>query len=307
VAKKKNSMALFEVISKSRDKNPDAEVLVPGWVKGQKEPEAPAPPVEEPAPQQTEEVEPVETPSAVVQPPPAEPVAPEPEPQPEPEQTFEPEPQAPETMEAPEPPMFQPPTEPEPSPYSAQTEQTADDKPAETPIWSTDGARLTISLNYVSCLVASIGILFLIIGAFVLGRATAPSETIATPTSQATIKRQPGKYYMVIERFAGNGPEVRAEAKRVAEFCNANGEPAQVQLIPRVVNGKIVRGQGNLIVWSATAFDSPQSEEVSGHALFIQNELGAKYAKKYGSRYRFLQPQRNGKIAPTMYPYKKRR
>jgi hypothetical protein len=319
VAKKKNSMALFEVISKSRDKNPDSEVLVPDWVKGQKAPEAqPAPPeaapveetapVEEAAPPETTEVEPVETPSPVEPPsevmetPLIDAMTPEPEPQPEPAL------QAPETLDTPEPTAAYQEPPPASSVYSAQAQAQTDDldKTTQTPIWNTDGARLTISLNYISCLVASIGILLLIIGAFALGRATAPSATIAGPTGPTTIKREVGKYYMVIQRFTGRGPEVQAEAERIVKFCAANGEPSQVQLTPRYVNGKVVKGQYNTIVWSATPFDSRQSEEVSGHGLFIQNELGAKYAKKYGSRFRFIQPQRNGKIAPTMYPYKKR-
>lgn len=336
MAKKKNSMALFEVISKTRDKNPDAEVLVPGWAKqGQEEPQPPAPaevppapPVEPPAEIEApteaqaeapteaqtaaveqsapviEAAEPTETPAETAEIEPIEQIEPEPEPEPdEPEtnviEVAAPQPQ--QTFEAPA-------AAPRPAWRDRKTDTDADgDGDGDRPMWSTDGGRLTISLNYVSCLVASIGILFLIIGAFALGRATGSSDDPIVPKKQGAIKRIDGKYYMVIQRLPDRSVESAAEARRIAEFCNANGEPAQVQLIPKVVNRKIVPGKGHLIVWSGKPFNTPRSEEVKAHAMFVQNELGAKYARKYGSRYKFRQTGANGNLAPLMYPYKKRR
>jgi hypothetical protein len=317
VAKKKNSMALFEVISKTRDKNPESEVLVPEWVKpGHKNPDAPttppeAPPAEESAPPQAEAAEPAAPQAPTSEPEPVEPVASEPAiqeteaPQP---LIPEPETQAPEPTEVEAPKTAQAPREPiSTTTYSTQAQPIDRNENAEPPMWSTDGERLTLSLNYVSCMVASMGILLLIIGAFVLGRMTASPEAASAPTNQNAIKREVGKYYMVIQRFAGEGPQYDKEAKQAAAFCNANGEPAQVQLIPKVVNGQIVKGKGYLIVWSAKPFDSPRSEEVKAHALFVQNELGAKYAKKYGAKYSFRQTRTDGNLASVMYPYKKYR
>ena len=258
VAKKKNSMALFEVISKSRDKNPDSEVLVPDWVKpGQQapdaqasailEPIAPEPEIETPAPQDEQAVSEAPTPSAPVLPTTS---------------TWEPRP----SSDAP--------------------------KTSDLPVWSTDGGRLTLSLNYVSCLVVSTGVLLLIAGAFWLGRTTAPSPVIPGRTGQPVVKRQVGKYYMVIQTLDGFTTATMAEAKQIVKFCSASGEPSEVKQV-----GK------NLIVWSATPFDSRNSEEVIAHALFVQNELGVKYARKYGSKYKFRQPQKNGKLVPVLYPY----
>ena len=255
-------MALFEVISKSRDKNPDSEVLVPNWVKPDQqdpqdqepaapEPIAPEPEIETPAPQDEEAVSEAPAPSAPILPTTS---------------TWEPRP----ASDAP--------------------------KTSDLPVWSTDGGRLTLSLNYVSCLVVSTGVLLLIAGAFWLGRTTAPSPVIPGRTGQPVVKRQVGKYYMVIQTLDGFTTATMAEAKQIVKFCSANGEPSEVKQV-----GK------NLIVWSATPFDSRNSEEVIAHALFVQNELGVKYARKYGSKYKFRQPQKNGKLVPVMYPYTQER
>ena len=268
MAKKKNSMALFEVISKTRDKNPDAEVTVPNWIKSSSE--QPDQETREPDVQE----------SAVEEDPPC--------PEPEAQSGASLEEIAPSPPKAPPSPALQTTSTWEP--------HRSDDTPekSDLPIWSTAGGRLTLSLNYVSCLVASTGILLLIITAFVLGRITASSVAPPVKTGQSVVKRQVGKYYMVIETLDGKTRQARAEADRIVKFCGENGEPAQVQLL-----GK------NLIVWSLTPFDSPKSEEVRAHALHVQNELGAKYARKYTSKYKFNQPEQNGKLVPIMYPYSK--
>jgi hypothetical protein len=278
-------MALFEVISKNRDKNPDSEVIVPDWVK--------------PGGQQAQvDAQPPETP---VQPPevPAEVVAPEPTPEPEPQG---PVPLLEEVTPTREVPVLPTTSTWEPRPASESPGVS------DLPIWSTVGGRLILSLNYVSCLVVSAGILLLILAAFLIGRATAPDAAPIVENAKSAIKRIPGKYYMVLQKFPDNSSTSRAEADRMVAFCDASadGERADVRLIPKVVNGKIIKGKGSLIVWSATPFNSQTSEEVTAHALFIQNDLGAKYAQKYrSSKYKFTQPKKNGKLAPKMYMFKK--
>ena len=284
--KKKNSMALFEVISKTRDKNPDSEVVVPGWVKpNQQDPQAQEPQdtaPQEPEPQKPEPQAPVTAPKT--------PEAPQAS-----EVTQDPE--ASEVTSTPAPAI---------QTTSTRTPRRPIERPEtpEPPIWSTDGGRLTLSLNYVSCMVASMGLLLLIVGAFVLGYMTASPGATDAQSKQTVVKRVAGKYYMIISKLADESNASRAEANRMAAFCNANGEPAEVKLLPRVVNNKVVKGQGNLIVWSATPFDSPSGEDVSAHALSIQGVLGVKYAEKYGSNNKFIQPQKNGRLAPIMFEYK---
>jgi hypothetical protein len=273
VAKKKNSMALFEVISKTRDKNPDSEVSVPNWIKPSSGQEDQEPEVQVPAVEAQDALDTLE------------PETQTPEPRQEEEEVATPKP---ETLISPTlqtTSTWEPRRSPEPP------------KSSDLPIWSTSGGRLILSLNYVTCLVASMGVLLLIIGAFVIGRMTASDSTpIAAGGGrrQAVVKREVGKFYMVIETLKGRSPEARTEADRIVKFCNANGEPSQVQLL----------GQ-NLIVWSLTPFDAKNSEEVTAHALHVQNELGAKYTRQYGSKYKFSQPKKNGKLVPVLYPYTK--
>jgi len=333
-------MALFEVISKTRDKNPDSEVLVPGWVKpGKKDQQPPEP---EATPQEAGPQEPA-APT-----PPTPPAAPTPPPEPEPEtvvqedpapKTAVPEPSAPEPKTAddepaakkaappktmfseaptqvPDTPEVEEPVKPpkpvglsaytdsqEPAPpvvetstwEAGATDGTPEEISDQPPIWSTDGSRLTLSLNYVSCLVASIGLLLVLIASFVLGRMTAsPATTASNAAGAVAVRRETGKFYMVVQILPGRGEAAMAEAKRIAKFCIENKEPAEVKLL-----------NNNLIVWSATPFDAKSGEKVIKHALKLHNELGPKYAAKYGSSYRFAQPQRNGQLVPLMYPYTK--
>ena len=311
-------MALFEVISKTRDKNPDSEVIVPEWVRPgyNKQPDEPteaqeSAPVESTAPEpQTPEPIASITPIATIQQPiepaeleaiPPEPVIQEPlladpvAPQPViPEPIVTPEPiVAPEPIVVPEPMTTTSTWQPHHSEGAPETTNTP--KNSDIPMWNTDGERLTLSLNYVSCMVASIGLLLLLAVAFVTGRMTASPATPAA-VEPVVIQREFGKYYMVIETLPGRGSGAEAEAKRIADFCIKNGEPAEVKAL-----------NNNVIVWSATPFDTAASEAVSAHALRIQNDLGVKYDRMYSSGYKFIQPQKNGRIAPKMYPHQKRR
>jgi hypothetical protein len=333
-------MALFEVISKTRDKNPDSEVIVPEWVRpGYKPPQDPAA-----EPQETEAAEPEPQKPVVQEPEPPKTVVPAPAaPEPAFQQPLLQQPVAPQPVAAPEPvapqPLVQQPTATEAPPQTLIQEQVPDpitlpddedeDAPATTstweprslgepgetktktkaetkPItWSTEDQRLTVSLNYLSCTVAAIGVLLLLVTTFVLGRITASPATTIAGAGGAAVQRESGKYYMVIERLPDRSSASMVEATRIAAFCNANNEPASVQRIPpgKTADGKPV-GQGYLIVWSGTPFDKKTGEEVRAHALKLQNELGLKYANQYGSKYKFAQPQKNGRVEPTLYLYK---
>ncbi|MDP6547150.1 MAG: hypothetical protein QGH60_24500, partial [Phycisphaerae bacterium] len=263
------------------DRNPDSEVIVPEWVKhpgqsDQQDPEAQAPDGQEPADQEQADQEPASREPGIETPPTQDEVA---------------DPQTPAA------PVI--PTTSTRSPHRP----VGASKTSDLPIWSTSAGRLTLSLNYISSLVASMGVLLLIIAAFVLGRMTTPEPTaLRPPTEPPVLERQVGKYYMVIEMLADESNASRFEADRIVKFCSANDEPSEVQLLPKVVNGKIVKGKGNLIVWSLTPFDSKKCEEVDAHARHIQNELGVKYAKAHGSKYKFMQT-RNGELDPLMFQH----
>jgi len=183
--------------------------------------------------------------------------------------------------------------------------------PAE-PMFATSGGRLTVSLNYVTCMIIVLGLVLALAGAFVLGRATAPASRApkpgkATPGTKKVkgtvrgarkpVTRMPqrvsGKYYLVIESLKDKSAKNLAEAKRIVEFCKQNGEPAEV------------RSMGTrYIVWSLTAFDSPRSEAAIRHARSIQDNLGKEYFDPAKNRnYKFLQT-RDGRFDPYYLPYR---
>lgn len=317
--KKKNSMALFEVISKTRDKNPDSEVIVPGWIRpGQKdqEPQTPAP--QSDAPVEPVEPTPVETPQKAPEPESSTPLLEEAS---QKQNATDEEVQQPVIQEfkSPEPaettasgPADAPAPQPKPAPKpmtsatlatpTRQTPSTATPGTDNPPLWSTEGGKLTLSLNYVSCTVAAMVLLFLIVTAFVIGRVTGGADQTVEPVNPLTIARKVDKFYMVIQTLPNMSAEAKTEADRIAWFCNLNGEPATVQKIP----GRTA-ASSYLIVWSATPFDKETGPDVTKHAQMLQDKLGVKYAEKYESEYKFTQPEEEGKLTPKMYPLPKKR
>jgi len=103
-------------------------------------------------------------------------------------------------------------------------------------------------------------------------------------------KRVSGKYYLVIESIKKNTDAAsrkanRKEAERIIEFCKQKGEPSELRSM-----------KGRFIVWSLTPHDSSGSEAALRHARFIQDNLGKEYFEKYKT-YKFLHTK-NGEFAP---------
>jgi len=98
--------------------------------------------------------------------------------------------------------------------------------------------------------------------------------------------RQPGKYYLVIQGLGGTTEAEKTEGTRIMQFCQQNGEPATVATLPRTT-----RAKEQYIVWSLTGFDSSSSDAARKYALHIE-ELGKKYFEKYQT-YRFQQHNRD--------------
>ena len=175
-------------------------------------------------------------------------------------------------------------------------------EPTESPgltraILSLREARVTMSLNYVSCGVIILALLTLLIGMFVLGRRSAIGrgrvEGSSAPyspgvlgkkgqeritTRSAAAARVAGKYYMVIEGLGGITPERWDDAKSIVEFCKKANLPADI--------GQM-RNPRQYVVWSLTGLGSADSPEAVDYAQQIK-ELGQKYKDKYGT-YDFIQ------------------
>lgn len=264
MAKKKDSQALFELISKNREKRLAAKLSVPEWMGSTQ----PTPPAGEEAPA----------------PGPAEPDA------------------APET--------------PPPAGLPSKTTPKAKPERRTEPLLVLGDNRLTLSLSFLSAGVAGLGLLVLLLGAFWLGRHTAPEsgEVVASAGGNgqekgkgqdASAKKQTGqgnngptgaglmagRYYLVIETLQGTGPEALVDAQKIQEFCTARGVPAtRVWYTPP---GRPKR----LMVWSLKPFAKGQvldgagpSPEAVQHATKIEG-LGREYSQA-GGKYAFKQRRR---------------
>jgi len=270
VAKKKDSMALFEVISNQRDTSDGPNVSIPRWMGKPAEPEL-AQPVEAPV---------------------AEPVAPEPAapvakpPKPEPVKS---RPAKPRTL----------------AESAAAITFTA---PAE-PMVSVEDGRLKLSLGHVSAALGVAGVLVLLVVSFTLGRWTAgprqpepaakgteeqplkPGQVPpmkasplpkVTPRPQASLL-ETGKYYLVIQTMRGIKPAELSDARKIEKFCNDKGVPATV--VTYTPRGRTPR----YMVWSRKPFRLAETlgQEAGKHAELVEN-LGTQYFSAYGG-YKFSQ------------------
>jgi len=175
----------------------------------------------------------------------------------------------------------------------------------------TQQGRLQFSLNYTASVALAVVIVLLLVGAFMLGRATAPAgpgQALAGPEppyrpdvlkrsaqqpSGGTATRLKGKYYLVIETLKGRSDEDLAEAQRIVEFLSQKGEQATVQTF-NVGGQKLVYG-----IWSLRPFDARDSQEALDYARRIE-QLGKEYFEKYKT-YRFQQRRRPGQELSPSY------
>ena len=251
MAKKKKSMALFEVIAKGRKDNRESELSVPQWMRQQDgTSETPAEGGKKPIPVPTTPIPPqaaLEEPSLQVTPP---------------------------ALAQPRP-IGRPAAEPG----------------AAEPVFTTKGGRLNLSLNYVSCTVALLGLVLLLVVVFLLGRASVGDRPAAGGGSQAAGQAPAGpwvagKYYLQIQAMGGLSDTLRDEARQIARFCTDAKVPAKVYQTARQYEFR-----------STTPFDSAASPEALQFAQRIA-ELGKRYKTLYGKPYDFSQHDRDGRFRP---------
>jgi len=171
------------------------------------------------------------------------------------------------------------------------------------PVLSLRQGRLRLSLNYVSCGVALLGLALLLAVIFALGRGSAgPARGEAAETGKAVSPpveiRQAGpatippavgwisgKYYLIVRAMGGLTPQLRADAEHIARYCSNGGDDAAV-----------IGTDREYLVWSLVPFDSPDSEEARTYAAQI-HELGKRYKKKFPDKgYDFDQFDRQGRL-----------
>lgn len=116
----------------------------------------------------------------------------------------------------------------------------------------------------------------------------------AKSTAAAEPPRQAGKYYLVIQGMSGMTEDLLAEARNIEKFCKAKGEQVSVN-----------RYMGNprqYIVLSATGFDAPDSPDVAKYVDVIET-LGKAYQNQ-GGRYDFKLRGAGGRAKPWFIQWK---
>jgi len=117
-------------------------------------------------------------------------------------------------------------------------------------------------------------------GGTTTGGQTTPADT------EPHLSRQVGKYYLVIQTMLeSTEDQQRAAAREIVSFLASRGVEADIWPF-----GK------NLIVWSAKPFDSPTSEAAKQYALQIE-KLGQEY-RRQGGPYDFRQRSGSGPLKP---------
>jgi hypothetical protein len=286
VPKKKNSIALFEVIQKSR--RSEANMEVPKWMTGS--PAAPGSPAEAPAL------------------PPVPPPAPVPVSAPTPQRAV---PAGPRTVPA---------VASVPAPAAPAAPASAG---AREWLLAVSGKRVRLSLTYPVCAAVAGGALVLLIGGFALGRWSAPRPEAAEPAGLPLRDRVPmgknvlggaklppvgkggapaaatpttrakGKWFLVIQTLGGMTRADFDEATRIADFCKKEGCPATVaEYTPNPARST----RKKYIVWSLTPFDTGDSEPAKAFAHKVE-EIGKAYFGKYKT-HDFRQKSANGRFEP---------
>ena len=189
------------------------------------------------------------------------------------------------------------------------------------------GNRVRLSLDYVSCAVAALGLIALLAGAFGLGfwagsgraaddRSSARTMSDRTPFGKHVLggrsplpggqatrpagaagQRQQGKWYLVIQGLAGVSGADLDEAARIVAYCSARGEPAT---IARYTNRQ--SGKKRYIVWSLKPHDLPTGEEAKRHGMAIE-AIGKEYFNKHKT-YDFRQRKSDGRFDPWFEVYR---
>jgi len=292
--KNKSSMALFEVVSRTKDKTRKAPLAVPDWMKPPADdtvgpdglPEPPPTP-EPPADAATDSAVEADESGAdtAVERSPAAPVGAD-------------RPEAPDETSGADAQH----DEPDGSDASAGTAGEA--------ALSVAGGRLTVSLNYVSCAVVGMAVVFGLLVAFALGRLsvdrTPPAAEPAEPAngSRAGLdvgagpdrsglegpvrpRRISGKHYLVIRQMGGRTPAHKAAAEKIVAYCQA----VRNDLATVVDDGQ------QYAVLSGKPFDSGTSNKALEYAVDIHG-LGIRYKTDEKSKYDFNQLDRQGNLDP---------
>jgi len=167
----------------------------------------------------------------------------------------------------------------------------------QTPQFAGLDRRISLSLNYASCIAAAMGLVVLLGTMFWLGRITAgridSSAPVATsetgadaPAGQGDSSRSSrqatrisGKYYLIVDRMLpGLTQDSKLDAEAIIEWLKTKGHEATLAIMGT-----------RYVVLSSRPFDSMKSEQAKNFALTI-DALGRSYRPQPPrSKYTFSQ------------------
>lgn len=309
MARKKDSKALFEVLSRT-----ETTMSVPGWMKAKSAEDATTPAAEtaesqkDHAPAPETEDEQAVSPDEMI------------------DVEVDTEPEESETTEDEESHVPGEEIESDESEDAETSEEESTDLDVEMPLekkprlrWkprlgglppSEKAARFSLNPRRTVIFIVIIGVLFLL--AFVLGRLTAHrvGEGPASPRSGRSVptaerrsvipddapvtcvsgRRDPDRYFLIIETLRGNGDTDKAEAERIIAFCEERDLPADMVELQR-------GDQPRVAVWSLLGFRFANSKPALEHAGKAE-QTGREYFAKYKT-YTFRQRRRrDGSLRP---------
>ncbi|MBN1942486.1 MAG: hypothetical protein JW849_04245 [Phycisphaerae bacterium] len=174
-------------------------------------------------------------------------------------------------------------------------------------------ASFSVNPRTVVILIVVAAVVFFL-AAFLLGRitadraGTAASGPSAPPTASAPLRvvvaddapvactsgrRDPDRFFLLIETLRGNGDAEKAEAERIIEFCKARGIPADMV--------ELQRGNRTCVaVWGLLGFRFTNSTKALEHVRKVE-DVGRAYFAKYKT-YQFLQRRKkDGPLRPAFY------
>ncbi len=116
---------------------------------------------------------------------------------------------------------------------------------------------------------------------------TPPERQGPRPETIGLTGRTVGKYYLVIQAMGGRTLPCRLDAEGIAEYCKSRGYKASV-----------FQEKNQYIVWSEDPFDSTTSTEAQDYAWRIHN-AGQDYKRDFKKKYDFNQCDSDGHLKPV--------
>jgi hypothetical protein len=185
--------------------------------------------------------------------------------------------------------------------------------PAAEPLFQVADGRVRISLNYVACATAAMGLIVLLGSAFWLGGRFGPRPTSGSPgtgdaladrvayrpaagEANALPKRIKGKYYLIVDRMPGVADKDQKDANAILDYLTTKGQPAVIVKVRPERPGAPER----FGVLSLTPFEDRESRDALDFARRIE-ELGKQYVHPPGcNKYTFSQ-SRQGRLDPSWH------